>query len=234
LLGLTAAAIVGLAYPGRFYPHYYLQLTPVLCLLTAPFFRLIWHEKQSYSAWWLFKPAVLKKWLALTVVGFLISHSISIYDHWGISKCGKYVKKTTKPDDKVFVWGQDAHAYLDSERRPAARFVATYPLTGYIFGSPLTKDTSYDTAYRIVPGAWENLREDLMETMPEIIIDNEGCKPVPRYPINQFPYIQRIVQECFELEKSMPDGIVYKRKKDHCQAVSLKINNNYLITKLAR
>lgn len=230
LIGLTAAAIVGLACPGRFYLHYYLQLTPILCLLTAPFFANIWNEKEACSAWWLFKPVVLKNWLALTVAGFLISHSISIYENWGIGECGKYVKEHTKPDDKVFVWGQDAHAYLDAKRRPAARYVATYPLTGYVFGSPLTEDTSYDTSYRIVPGSWENLREDLMETMPVVIIDNEGCKPVPRYPMSEFPFIQRIVEDCFELEQAFPDGIVYRRKVDHCETVFLKTNNKKLQT----
>ena len=36
LLGLLAASAIGAAAGARFYPHYYVQLTPPLALLAAP------------------------------------------------------------------------------------------------------------------------------------------------------------------------------------------------------
>ena len=35
-------------------------------------------------------------------------------------------------DDRIFVWGQSEGIYLDAHRRPACRYITTFPLTGYV------------------------------------------------------------------------------------------------------
>jgi hypothetical protein len=41
------------------------------------------------------------------------------------------------PADRIFVWGQTPEIYLDAQRRPACRYITTFPLTGYVFGGPI-------------------------------------------------------------------------------------------------
>jgi hypothetical protein len=74
----------------------------------------------------------------------------------------------SSPDDRIFVWGQSSEIYLDAHRRPASRYITTFPLTGNIFGGPLP---NVDTRSRIVPGSWENLEQDFAKHPPAYIID---------------------------------------------------------------
>ncbi len=57
--------------------------------------------------------------------------------------------------DRIFVWGQTTRIYVDAHRRPASRYIATFPLTGLIFGAPrpAAGEPPVDTRGRIVPGA---------------------------------------------------------------------------------
>lgn len=219
LTNLLIAAIVGLSQPGRFYPHYYIQLVPILCVFAAPVFSAIWTKSKTFH-FWLLKENVSKIWLMATIVAFLVIHSIGLINHWENSEVGEYLMANSQPEDEVFVWGQSSNLYIDAQRRASTRYVATFPLTGYIFGSPLSWDTSYDTSNRIVPDAWENLKLDFIEKMPEYIIDNDAARAVPRYPIAQFPYLDAIVSNCYEQQIKTKDGIIYKKKSSDCPQIN--------------
>lgn len=79
----------------------------------------------------------------------------------------------TRPQDKVFFRGQNDWMHAEAERRPASRFILSFPLTGYIFGSPLSDDPDYDTWYRIMPGAWDTLRQEFDRHPPVLFIDTD-------------------------------------------------------------
>src|SRR5206468_3266761 len=98
-----------------------------------------------------------------------------------------YVRQRCREGDRMFVWGQTPEIYVESHCRPASRYIATFPLTGYIFGSPLGQDPRYDTSDRIVPGSWEILQRELSASPPRFIVDADGARPVPRYPIRNYP-----------------------------------------------
>ncbi len=218
LIFLLIAALIGLSQPGRFYPHYYIQIVPILCLFSAPVFSAIWSEKRAFN-YWLIKPKASKAWLLITVSGFLISHSIGIKNDWEITEAGEYLRTHSLPTDKIFVWGQSTNLYLDAQRKAATRYVAAFPLTGYIFGSPLSWDTAYDTSDRIVPGAWENLKDDFKTSLPDYMIDCDAARAVPRYPVAQFPYLEAILDNCYELKIKTRDGDIYKRKEGDCPEI---------------
>ncbi len=224
---LLIASVIGASQPGRFYAHYYIQIVPILCVLAAPVFSAIWTNKYSPSNW-LLKPLVTKIWLAVTIIGFMTSHTIEIAMDWKIGETGNYLRLHSNPSDKIFVWGQATPIYLDAQRRPASRYIATFPLTGYIFGSPLGWDPSYDTSDRILPGAWENLREDFIESPPEFIVDTDAARATARYPIAQFPYLASIIENCYTLESKMPDGIIYKKKKNDCPEIFSQIEKTFI------
>ncbi len=222
LVGLLIASLIGLSQPGRFYPHYYIQLVPVLCIFSAPIFSNIWSKKQSFDFWLLrYKPSQF--WIAITITAFSTSYYVGLKNHWENSAAGQYLLENSKPTDKLFVWGQSTNLYLDAHRRAATRYVATFPLTGYIFGSPLSWDTSYDTSNRIVPGAWENLRNDFLDYLPDYIIDCDAVRNVPRYPVSKFPYLQSILENCYERETKTINGIIYKRKIGDCPQAKLPV-----------
>src|SRR5437660_12573123 len=136
ILGLLAASAIGDAAGARFFGHYYIQLIPPLALLAAPYYARLW-SRTIQPPHWLLRPAVTYAWLGLTVTAFSIEHWTGLGTRRVPSEAGRYFSTHSSPDDRIFVWGQSAKTYLDAHRRPASRYITTFPLTGNIFGGPL-------------------------------------------------------------------------------------------------
>jgi hypothetical protein len=97
--------------------------------------------------------------------------------------------------------------YLDARRRPASRYIATFPLTGYVFGGPVA---GLDTRSRIVPGAWTNLWQDLANHPPAYIVDVESA-PAAAFPVAQFPELARLIAQHYTPIARTPEGEIYRR-----------------------
>ena len=208
---LFIASVIGTAASGRFYPHYYIQMTPVLAIIAAPMLKEIFSGKLIGKYFWL-RPKFLFAWMALTAIGFFISHSYGTLKNRDFLAPGIYLQENSPEEATIFVWGQKTNIYLDAEREPASRFVATFPLTGYIFGSPHSWDPNYDTSDRIVPGTWESLQQEFQKKLPDYIIDEDGARKVPRYPIHNYPLLKETLEEHYEKVAQMEFGIIYKLK----------------------
>jgi 4-amino-4-deoxy-L-arabinose transferase-like glycosyltransferase len=167
LLLLVVASAVGVCAGGRFYPHYYIQLVPPLALLASPYYARLLSSTAQPRPWWR-SSAAMTGWLAFTVVAFLIAHWILLIPERASSEAGEFLLKHSAVGDRIFVWGHQAKFYLDARRRPACRYIITFPLTGYIFGDPLP---GLDTKDRIMPGAWATLEEDFAKHPPTYIVD---------------------------------------------------------------
>jgi hypothetical protein len=154
LFGLVAASAIGTAAGARFHPHYYIQLILPLALLAAPHYAAFWYRK-TRPHYCLLRPTVTYIWLALTVIAFSITHWRELAQP-KTSDTGRYLAMHSAPADRIFVWGQAPRIYLDARRRPACRYILTFPLTGYMFG----KLVGVDTRDRIMPGAWNTLEQD--------------------------------------------------------------------------
>src|SRR5436190_8681551 len=167
LLGLLGASTIGAAAGARFYPHYYVQLIPPLALLAAPYYARLW-SRTIQPPHWLLRPRVTYAWLALSIIVFSIKHWTGLAPRRVPSETGQYLFAHSDPADRIFVWGQSPEIYLDARRRPACRYITTFPLTGYIFGGPIP---GFDTRSRILPGAWSTLEQDFARHPPTYIVD---------------------------------------------------------------
>jgi hypothetical protein len=98
--------------------------------------------------------------------------------------------------------------YLDARRRPASRYITTFPLTGYVFGGPLP---GVDTRDRIVPGAWANLEQDFRRHPPIYIVDVES-DPDTQYPVRNFPILARLLAEHYSEVARTDEGVIYRMR----------------------
>jgi 4-amino-4-deoxy-L-arabinose transferase-like glycosyltransferase len=210
LLLLTGLSCVGVAAGGRFYPHYYLQLFVPLAVLAAPAVAAALAGTPLAAAP-LFRPAPLRRWLAATAVVFLGINTVQLAGRRAPSPAAEYVRRETGAGERIFVWGQAAHLYAESDRRPASRYIATFPLTGYVFGNPRSWDPSFDTSDRILPGAWDNLERDFADHPPALILDTDAARAVPRYPMRSFPQLRRILDAGYVEVARTPDAVIYRR-----------------------
>jgi hypothetical protein len=204
LWGLLVASGVGAAAGARFYPHYYIQLIPPLALLAAPWYAQVWSGKTKPECWWQ-QPGTSYLWLGLTVIAFAIAHWRGQAYQREPSQSGRYLLEHSDPEDRIFVWGQAPKIYLEAHRRPASRFVVTFPLTGYIFGGL----TGVDTRKYIVPGAWGELEQDFTKHPPVYIVDVQVPEKNAQYPVENFPILAKLLSEKYRPEVRTKEGLVY-------------------------
>jgi hypothetical protein len=208
LLGLLAASAIGAAAGARFYPHYYVQLIPPLVLLAAPYYARLWSRKIQ-PPHWLLRPQVTYAWLVLTIIVFSFEHWTGLASPRVPSETGRYLSTHSSPDDRIFVWGQTPEIYLDAHRRPASRYITTFPLTGYVFGGPIP---GFDTRSRILPGAWTTLEQDFTRHPPTYIVDIEPDPKTAHYPVKDFPILAKLLAERYEPVAHTAEGVIYKMR----------------------
>jgi 4-amino-4-deoxy-L-arabinose transferase-like glycosyltransferase len=206
LLGLLAASAIGSAVGARFYPHYYVQLIPPLVLLAAPYYAQLWSRRMQPPNW-LLRPEITYAWLALTVIAFSIKHWTGLAPRRIPSDSGRYLFTNSAPDDRIFVWGQTPEIYLDAHRRPACRYITTFPLTGYVFGGPIP---GLDTRSRILPGAWANLEQDFARHPPTYIVDVHPDSKNAQYPVKDFPILAKLLAERYYPVAHTVGGLIYR------------------------
>jgi Dolichyl-phosphate-mannose-protein mannosyltransferase len=201
----------------RFFPHYYIQALPFLALCLAAV-AASWLKSQAMAA----RRAMLLSGVAfLLLCGTLgtifgekvdgrVAHDRSVQD------CARAIEATTRPEDKIFVWGFSPWLYEYSHRKPAGRYVFGTYVTGFIpwFWEKIPLETS-----RIVPGSVEALLGDLDREKPEIVVD-AGSVMMAR-PMRSYDLPARWLREhyCFEYRLGAFD--LYRRKKTADQACAV-------------
>jgi len=207
LLGLLAVSAIGAAAGARFYPHYYVQLIPPLALLAAPYYARLWSRKIK-PPYWLLRPKVTYAWLALTVIAFSTIYWTGLAPLRAPSEAGQYLFTHSNAEDRIFVWGQNVKIYLHARRRPACRYITTFPLTGQIFGGWVP---GFDTRSRILPGAWSTLQRDFARHPPAYIVDVEA-DPTAQYPVKDFPILANLLEERYEPVARTAEGVIYRMR----------------------
>src|SRR3954447_3711584 len=208
LFGLLIASAIGAATGARFYPHYYVQLVPPLALLAAPYYARL-SSGTIQPPHWFVQPRVIYAWLALTIIAFSSKHWMGLAPRRAPSEMGQYLLAHSDPADRIFVWGQRENIYLDAHRRPACRYITTFPLTGYVFGGPIL---GLDTRSRILPGAWSTLEQDFTRHPPMYIVD---VQPDPRsayYPVKDFPILAKLLAERYQPVARTAEGIICRMR----------------------
>ncbi|MDE2302519.1 MAG: glycosyltransferase family 39 protein [Sphingomonadales bacterium] len=196
VLGWLAVSVIGASAGGRFYPHYFIQLLPPLGVLTAPVFAMA-ARAQPRGRWNLASFAAA--WLALGSVITFAVESVQLRAS-APSPAGLWLRAHSAPGDRIFVWGQQTPLYLDADRLPASRYIATFPLTGYIFGGAVPGLATRD---RIVPGAWSNLFADFRAHPPRYIVDTQAS-PAAALPFKSPAGIARLAASDYHAMKDFP------------------------------
>lgn len=210
LVLLLTFSWIGVAASGRFAPHHFTQMLPSMCLLGAPVLVGIYDRRLEFRFLPL-KRGVLLWTLGIFAVCFCIAQAITFQVRFKGGEAPTYVQSITEPGDCIFVWGPSPDFYLDAERCPASRYIATFPLTGYIFGSPLTWDPEHDPSSRIHPGSWEELERELAESPPKVLVDEFSLRGGGKYELARYPTLRELVDEQYELVHETPKARIFRR-----------------------
>jgi 4-amino-4-deoxy-L-arabinose transferase-like glycosyltransferase len=208
LLGLLVASAIGTAAGARFYDHYYIQLIPPLTLLAAPYYAQLWTGRLQPPNW-LLRPALTYVWLAATIVAFSISHWLALAARRVPLETGRYLLENSDPNDRIFVWGDKPRIYLEARRRPACRYILSFPLTGKVFGGLIP---GLDTRSRILPGAWTTLEQDFARHPPTYIVDVQRDPKNAQYPVKDFPILAKFLADRYQPVAQTAEGVIYRMR----------------------
>jgi 4-amino-4-deoxy-L-arabinose transferase-like glycosyltransferase len=140
LAGWLAASLLGAAIGLQFRPHYFVQVLPALAALCgvtlAGASRRFGPGRGTLTG--LVLGLVVVAVPAIANRGFLLAGSPEAVARrlWGLNpfpeavEIGRYIGRTSAPDDSVYVVGSEPQIFFYAERRSATRYIFFYPLTG--------------------------------------------------------------------------------------------------------
>jgi 4-amino-4-deoxy-L-arabinose transferase-like glycosyltransferase len=205
-----ALAVFAASVMYRFFPHYYVQTLPFLALavggLVARWMRRARNPLPGRTAFAGFLVFVLFCAGMGAYFGERVDGEVA-HDR-AVKDTAKLIEATTKPTDRIFVWGFSPWLYQYSHRKPAGRYVFETYVTGFV---PWFWDKLSIEKPRIVPGSVEALLGDLDREEPEIIVDAGSVMMARSMRAYQAPGAWLKANYCFEVRLGPFD--LYRRKR---------------------
>ncbi len=206
-----AIAVLSASAMYRFFPHYYVQTLPFLALALASLVEPLVRRRRNGAYTRAVSVAAMGFLLVAATLGCVFGERIDgrVTHDRTPQLCGKIIEATTRPEDRIFVWGFSPWIYQYAHRKPAGRFVFETYVTGFV---PWFWDRLEVEKARIVPGSVEALLDDLEREKPEIVVD-AGSVMMAR-PMRGYAKPGRWLAEhyCFELRIGPFD--LYRRKAE--------------------
>ncbi len=200
-----AVSMVGSLAGGHLSWHYFIQAMGPLALLAALEFDRIrlrrWVAGAAIAgiafpvlAWWAFD---------LTADPLTYDFSGAIPQHEAVAA---YIRDHTSASDRIFVWGDWAAVYVESDRLMSGRFPGF--LRGFARGTGMPPN-NWDTA----PDVWPLLQDDLNADPPALIVDTAaaGWSDFASYPMSSHPVLADLVSSHYHVVASVHGVVIYAR-----------------------
>jgi hypothetical protein len=159
------ASILAVMVGGRFFGHYFHQVTAPLAVLAAP-------AAASFS------PRRLAAGLAIPAGAFLAAgalHSpimnIAGQPDPDVRAVTAFIDAHAKDGDSICLWGNTPELYFVADRPLGCRFVFSNYLTGLSPATATQTDPDVDASANIVPEAWDMLEADVATRRPRWFVD---------------------------------------------------------------
>jgi Dolichyl-phosphate-mannose-protein mannosyltransferase len=207
IVAWLAVSIPGSLAGGHLSWHYFIQVMGPLALLAA--FALDRALDSSRRRW---VTAFAIAGLALPMAGWgafdLVADPLT-YDfkapvpaHEAVAA---YIMAHTRPEDRVFVWGDWPALYVESDRIMASRFPGF--LRGFARGSALPPN-NWDTSAAV----WPTLQADLMLHPPALIVDTAASanwSDFSMYPMSNYPLLAQFVAARYHVIATLEGVAIY-------------------------
>ncbi len=195
------SGVLSVAVGFRFFGHYYLQLLPPLCLISA---GVLARASERVRVGTLVAAGFIAA--GFSVVGYVAQPFGGEPQYQEVSR---FIESNASERDRILVWGALPEVYWASNRRPATRFASNSFQTGHWGGRP-QGDLTGDLA---TPGALEQFLTDFGEHPPRYVIDTSpaAIRDAQYYPMSKFPSIQALVAANYHYVRSIDGIAIYER-----------------------
>jgi len=183
----------------RPYPHYFIQVLPAAALLMG------FMVTREIKPWLISSSLIVTAYLVMKFLGFSHYPTIAYYQNYWEYMVGKkdetsygawfdgqvpatyemarWLKLRTKPEDRIFIWGNQPMVFALADRSPATRFFMDFHIASF--------------------GAFEETLTSLRQTPPEYILDY-------RNDSQSFPEFYSMLTNEYVMVETINQATVYK------------------------
>jgi 4-amino-4-deoxy-L-arabinose transferase-like glycosyltransferase len=153
---------------GRFFGHYFHQVTAPLAVLAAARAADLWGSRRKLVVAALAVPAAV---FFLIGIGYERVVAAVGQPEPDYAAMADFVHTHSGPADGLFVWGNSPVLYFEAGRPLGSRFAFANYLTGLSPATSTQSDPKVDATANIVPESWDMLEADLAQRRPRLIVD---------------------------------------------------------------
>ena len=196
------AGLIAFVAGFRYFGHYWLQVLPPLCLLAAPAINSCTNWMRVALVVLLLAPTIYFWQEAWTPI-----HGRSNIDVRAFALVAE-VRKTTRPNDLVTVWGSFPEIYWLSGRAPGGALVISDFLVGRTAGRPDGPQRLKDAT----PGALHAFLASLQAHPPKLFLDTStgAVRKYQHYPTTLLPAVHTFLEQHYHPIGSVDRVTVYQ------------------------
>ena len=204
-----AATMVG----GRFFGHYFHQVTAPLAVLAAPTALRLWRRRRALTVTWIGVPVIVFFLVGVFHGRVMAAAGAPDPDYDGIAR---FVDTHAREDESLIVWGNSPVLYFSADRPLGSRFVFSNYLTGMSPATRTQSDPAVDASRNVVPAAWDMFESDLDSRKPSLFVDMSAgdVAGYGKFPPSRFPRLDSLLRRDYELLAEFAGGRILRRRTD--------------------
>jgi hypothetical protein len=192
LFGWCVVSALATTAGGRFFGHYFHQVTAPLAVLAAPAAARVWRSRRRLGLAAVGLPAGIFFLVGLVRVPAAKAVGAGEPDYRAIAR---FVRARSLPTDELVVWGNVPVVYFEADRPLGSRFVFSNYLTGLSPATRTQSDPRADSSANVVAESWEMFVADLLARHPRLFVDTSpgDLGAYGKFPLSRYPRLQAIV-----------------------------------------
>jgi branched-subunit amino acid transport protein AzlD len=209
LTGWLVVSAIAVFVGGRFFGHYFHQLTAPLAVLAAPATVRLWQRRRVGVGLAIAAPAAV--YLAL---GVLHDRLMVWYGEPDPDYASVVAWLDARGPGALCVWGNSPVLYFEADRPLGCRFVFSNYLTGLSPATATQSDATVDSSRYVVHEAWPMLEADLDLRQPRFIVDGSPGNVAfyGKYPPSKFPPLARVLGCAYDARADVAGMRIYERR----------------------
>jgi 4-amino-4-deoxy-L-arabinose transferase-like glycosyltransferase len=211
LTGWLLVSAIAVTAGGRFFGHYFHQVTAPLAALAAPeAARLARHRRGLVTAA-----------LAIPVAVFFL---LGIEDSRVKAMAGDpepnypaiaaFVAAHSAPTDSLAVWGNAPRLYFEARRPLGCRFVFSNYLSGLSPGTRTQTDPQTDASANVVAESWDMFESDMAERRPRLFVDTSpgNIAGYGKFPPSRFARLRAVLARDYTPLGEVAGAVILERR----------------------
>lgn len=212
MIAWTVLSALAVSAGGRFFGHYFHQLTAPLAVLAAPGLASIVARHRRAAVFALVFP-VLGFWVVAWTHG-VVMRDVVHHPEPDYAAVAAWLDARDPARGSLCVWGNSPALVALANRPLGCRFVSANFLTGISPATATQQDPNVDPSKNVVPGMWSRFLADLDTRKPVFIVDGSpgNVEYFGKAPPEKYPALAGILRRDYEVVGLVEGMRIFRRR----------------------